>query len=49
MPVKLIRDLGNAVVVQVNDQVKVLPKKGEIFRLLEALISTPKPKGSSSN
>lgn len=40
--IKLIKDLGNAVVVQVIDRVEVLPKKGEIFRLLEAFISTPK-------
>jgi len=39
LTVRLIKDLGCSVIVLVNDQVHVLPKKGWTFRLIKALIS----------
>jgi hypothetical protein len=42
LTIKLIRDLGNAVVVQVSDRIEVLPKKSQLYKLLAPFIPDPK-------
>ncbi len=42
LTIRLIRDLGNAVVVQVSDRVEVLPKHGRLYKLLAPFIADSK-------
>jgi hypothetical protein len=39
LTIELIRDLGNAVVVQIIDRVEVLPKHGRLYKLLEPFMT----------
>jgi hypothetical protein len=39
LTIELIRDMGNAVVVQVIDRVEVLPKHGRLYGLLKMFMA----------
>jgi len=40
LTIELVKDLGNAVVVQVIDRVEVLPKHGRLYGLLKMFMAT---------
>lgn len=44
LTIRLIRDLGNAVVVQIIDRVEVLPKNAHLYKILTPFILDSKTK-----